>query len=549
MRTDDLIRSGRVVAAAAAFFSIAACAARSGSPVPAGPAGSSVQPASADERTIAHVLNRLTFGPRPGDVEAVRRIGVAAFVDRQLYPERIDDDRLDARLATMPTLAASPHAIAEEYVKPAEMERKRRQAELAAGVPKPPPEPEAFTRERQVLAELSAQKILRAVYSERQLQEVLVDFWFNHFNVFVGKGADRLYVGDYERSVIQPRVFGRFRDLLGAVAQSPAMLFYLDNWLSTDPNGVHPARPVRAPSGMAARRPAGLPPRPGAARAGLNENYARELMELHTLGVDGGYTQRDVTEVARCFTGWTIAGPNDGGAFTFDPRRHDEGQKMVLGHVIKAGGGRSDGEQVLDILASHPATARFISTKLVRRFVADNPPPSLVDRAAARFRETGGDLREVVRTIITSREFAADQSRASKIKTPLEFVVSALRTTDARIDNPAQTVNSLRSLGMPVYGCQPPTGYPDRADAWVSAGSLLARMNFATALVSNRLPGVVVDLTALAGSTDAGVARQRLARLLVGPDESGTTDAVLARESRIPDMAALALGSPEFQRR
>ncbi len=327
------------------------------------------------------------------------------------------------------------------------------------------------------------------------------------------------------------------------------MLFYLDNWLSTDPNGPHPSRPPRAAVNGAGRRAAPPAPKAAAARAGLNENFARELMELHTLGVDGGYTQHDVTEVARCFTGWTIAAPNDGGAFTFDARRHDEGQKIVLGHVIQAGGGRSDGLQVLDILARHPATARFIATKLARRFVGDDPPPSLVDRAAARFRATDGDLREVVRTILTSREFSAARARATKLKTPFEFVVSALRITDARIDDPAQAVSALRQLGMPPYGCQPPTGYPDRADAWATAGSLLARMSFAANLVTNRLPGVSVDLGALAGSTDPAAAGPRLARLLLGADSRPATAGVLAAQSRVPDIAALALGSPEFQRR
>ncbi len=525
--------------------------------------------ASSDERAVTHLLSRSTFGPRPGEAEQVARLGIKAFIDLQLHPERMDDSRLEARLATLPTLAASPRTLAEDYVKPADAERRRRVAERAAArspskeggasaaaAPSTPraPEPEVFKREREIQTDLFEQKILRAVYSERQLQEVLVDFWFNHFNVFIGKGPVRIYLADYEQSIIRPRVFGRFRDLLGAVAQSPAMLFYLDNWLSTDPGGPHPARraepgAVRPGMRSMASPPAKPPARPAPGRSGLNENYARELMELHTLGVDGGYTQRDVTEVARCFTGWTIAGPYNGGGFAFDPRRHDEGRKVVLGHVIKAGGGKSDGDAVLDILASQPATARFIATKLVRRLVADDPPPTLVDRAAARFRETGGDLREVVRTILLSREFTSPAAYRAKLKTPFEFVVSALRATHARIDHAAPAVNALRLLGMPVYGCLPPTGYADRADGWSTAGALLDRMSFATALSSNRLPGIVVDLPGLLGSTDPAVERTRMPRVLIGPYETRATSSVLERQTSLPEEAALALGSPEFQRR
>jgi uncharacterized protein (DUF1800 family) len=548
MRTDQSIRTGRALSlalAAAAITTLVACAARSGTAIPPRPAATQRHDAAAGERAILHLLNRVSFGPRPGDVEAVERMGVPAYLDLQLHPDRIDDSRLEARLVEMPSLTVSPQTIAEEYVKPAELERRRRLVEAteeraAPGTPRPP-EPEAFKREREVLVELAAQKILRAAFSERQLQEVLVDFWFNHFNVFVGKGADRLYVGEYERLVIRPRVLGRFRDLLGAVAQSPAMLFYLDNWMSVDPNGVHPP-------GMSAPRPPGPVARPAVARVGLNENYARELMELHTLGVDGGYTQHDVIEVARCFTGWTIDKPASGGGFLFDPRRHDEGRKVVLGRVIEPRGGERDGEQVLDILAASPATARHVATELARRFVADDPPPALVDRVAARFLATGGDLREVVREVLTLREFASSAAQAT-VKTPLEFVVSAMRATDARIDDAAPAVNELRLLGMPVYGCLPPTGYAGRADAWVTAGSLLDRMNFASALVSNRLRGISVDLPALAGSTDPVVARASLVRQILGPDVSPGTAAVLARQTALSGVAALALGSPDFQRR
>jgi len=366
--------------------------------------------AAADDRAILHVLNRIAYGPRPGDVERVRAVGIERYIDEQLRPERIPDPGMAVRLEGLPTLRMSQAEIASEIERPLiEARRDRKQADPDAAQPMPPGPIQQ--RANSVVVELSEQKLLRAVYSERQLQEELTDFWFNHFNVDARKGRDRFMLTEYERDVIRPHVLGRFRDLLGATAKSPAMLFYLDNWMSADPNGPHPemrpARVVRGPFGGRVLVPASPRPQPQRPNApkGLNENYGRELMELHTLGVDGGYTQKDVTEVARAFTGWTIENPQRGAGFRFEPRLHDPGQKVVLGHVIKAGGGESDGEQVLDILAKHPATATFIATKLARRFVGDTPPPSLVARAAKKFRDTDGDLREVTRTILTSPEF------------------------------------------------------------------------------------------------------------------------------------------------
>ena len=452
---------------------------------------------------IVHVLNRIAFGPRRGDVDRVRTLGLSRYIDDQLHPDRIADAAMSARLKDLATITLSSREIQETYERPAiEARRNRKQND-----DQPTPEMRAVQeRARSVVQELAEQKVLRAVYSERQLQEVLTDFWFNHFNVDARKGRDRTFITEYERETIRPLVLGKFRDLLGATAQSPAMLFYLDNWMSADPNGPHP---VAAPGGLTPRgrfpavfrgggvrpqgqprpqgqRPQGQPTPPGQnARRGLNENYGRELMELHTLGVDGGYTQKDVTEVARAFTGWTIANPRQGGGFVFEPRIHDPGEKVVLGRVIKAGGGQSDGEQVLDILAAHPSTARFIATKLARRFVSDTPPPALVDRAAARFQRTGGDLREVMRTILTSPEFVAPEARNGKVKTPFEYVVSALRTTGAEVADAGPYVQTLRQLGMPPYMCQPPTGYADTADAWVNTGALVDRMNFALRLARN----------------------------------------------------------------
>ena len=506
-----------------------------------------------DDGAIVHVLSRTGFGPRPGDVEKIRALGIQRYIDEQIHPERIPDASLTARLAGLTTLWLSSSEIAEQYALPQLQARRQRKADAkdgdaAAGDGKRPPDA-LQQRANGVLTELSQQKLLRAVFSERQLQEVLTDFWFNHFNVDARKGPARFMLTAYERDTIRPRVLGKFRDLLGATAKSPAMLFYLDNWMSADPNGPHVNTAMARPrfgggfgaGGGAARSVQGrvggpaLPPAGGKnAPKGLNENYGRELMELHTLGVDGGYTQKDVTEVARALTGWTIDKPRQGGGFIFNARIHDTGQKVVLGHVIKAGGGESDGEQVLDILAKHPSTATFIATKLARRFVSDAPPPALVARAAARFRDTDGDLREVVRTILTSPEFLAPDSYRAKVKTPFEFVASALRATGAEVADARPLVRELQQLGMPIYMCQPPTGYKDTGDAWVNTGALVSRMNLALRLASGQVKGTQVD-----GST---------AVTLPG-DVSETTRATIARAADGPKTMALTLGAPEFQRR
>jgi uncharacterized protein (DUF1800 family) len=528
------------------------------------------QPASAvptkpDDKTIVHVLNRIGFGARPGDVERVRQIGLAAYIDQQLHPDRIPDAAaVTSRLAAFETLGKSSRDLAEDYFEPAM--RARRQAKAASGAAEPddekmrqtPEQMAAMQKRREVLQELSEQKIIRAAYSDRQLEEVMTDFWFNHFNVFAGKGATPIYLTEYERDVIRPHALGKFRDLLGATAKSPAMLFYLDNWQSADPKAPHPPDLMRQRAAgrkpFAPRRPGLMPARPKAQpqpqqqprqKRGLNDNYGRELMELHTLGVDGGYTQQDVIEVARCFTGWTIRQPRQGGGFVFEPRIHDNGKKLVLGHEITAGGER-DGEEVLDILARHPSTARFISTKLVRKFVSDDPPKSLVDRAAARFRETDGDIREVVRTIVTSPEFFAEAAYRAKVKTPFEFVVSTVRATGSDVRNAMPLAQAVRQLGEPLYMCQPPTGYADRADAWVNTGALLNRMNFAVALVSGRMRGVQPSGLSLAS---AAAARDQLVDGTLASDVSASTSQTIARAQDPRQAAALVLGSPEFQRR
>ena len=536
---------------------------------------SSSVPANADDKTIVHVLNRLGFGATPDDLKRVRQIGLEKYIEQQLRPETISDQTMTTRLSEFDTLAKSSRELAQDYFMPAQIQQRRAKQQAAAqpaqtGTDKremrTPEQVEAMQAQRQVFTDLSQQKILRAVYSERQLNEVLVDFWFNHFNVFAGKGLTRNYLTEYERDAIRPHVLGRFRDLLEATAKSPAMLFYLDNWQSAAPEGArtsasntrnrisspNPRRPYGRPGQIGAfprpRTVADLPQKAQNRKPrGLNENYARELMELHTLGVDGGYTQKDVQEVARAFTGWTIANPRQGGGFVFDPRMHDDGEKIVLGHKIKAGGGQHDGEEVLDILASHPATARFIATKLVRRFVADEAPPSLVDRAADRFRATKGDLREVVRTIVTSSEFFAPEAYRAKVKTPFEFVASAVRATDIDGINAMLLVQALRDLGMPLYQCQPPTGYADRAEAWVNTGALLNRMNFAVALTEGRLRGRRSSVAAR--SDGSAAARDEIVDNVLAGDLSSPTRETVAKASRPSQAVALLLGSPEFQRR
>jgi uncharacterized protein (DUF1800 family) len=449
--------------------------------------GASAASPPSDDRAIAHVLNRIGYGARTGDVEKVRALGVQRYVDQQLHPERIPDRAMADRLSALTTIGMSSGQIRDQFELPQVEARRERKNNAKADEDTPKmPDPRRQNANRLVV-ELSEQKLLRATFSERQLQEVLTDFWFNHFNVDARKGRDRFLLTEYEREAIRPHVLGKFRDLLEATAKSPAMLFYLDNWMSADPNGPHMdlSRPgnARGRFGRTAAFPAAPRPQQGKnAPKGLNENYGRELMELHTLGVDGGYTQKDVTEVARAFTGWTIENPRQGTGFKFEPRLHDAGEKTVLGHRLESGEGIQDGEQVLDILSRHPSTARFISTKLVRRFVSDTPPPVLVDRATARFRDTNGDLREVMRTILTSSEFLSADAYNAKVKTPFEFVVSALRATDADVRDARPFVRTLQELGMPLYQCQPPTGYKDTADAWINTGALVARMNVALTL-------------------------------------------------------------------
>jgi uncharacterized protein (DUF1800 family) len=488
------------------------------------------------DQQVQQVLNRLAFGPRPGDAEKVRAMGVDKWIALQLAPERIDDRAAEQLASSYETLSWRTPDIVNVFneVQRARREEQRQlsrqgdsaskrdaRAELRAD-----PEMMALQRKAQrVVADVQSVKLARAVVSERQLDEVMVDFWENHFSVFAGKGQTRNFLTEYDRDVIRPYALGKFRDLLGAVAHSPAMLFYLDNWQSTA-DSAHPtlASPQRggygrrlggrARPGVVGGDLGGMIP-PAIARdpelrrrfeqatpeerqrflqqaqqrraRGLNENYARELMELHTLGVDGGYTQQDVINVARALTGWSI-NPREG-AFVFRPEMHDAGEKVVLGHTFPAGHGEDEGEHVLDLLAKHPSTAHFIARKLVARFVSDSAPPALVERAAQTFLRTDGDIREVVRTIVTSPEFFSRSAYRAKVKTPFELVASALRVMGAQPDTTPRSVQLVARLGQPVFGRQTPDGWPDHGDAWMNTGAILNRINFGLALAAGRIPG------------------------------------------------------------
>ncbi|MGA8345167.1 MAG: DUF1800 domain-containing protein [Candidatus Sulfotelmatobacter sp.] len=690
-----------------------------------------------EQKRAVQALNRLTFGPRPSDVQQVMAMGVDAWIDLQLHPDKIPDSAVEARLAPFRTLHMSSREIAEEFpdnqmvkqvmdgkrpmpsdpakravfqVRMARLQEKQEQKqeqrnqEAAASAPAsplasdtaktaeelaaaaaasgdaagnapnnladsnsmstnsmsssngemgsngdpanemsmaPPAEPkrtpvddaEARRREDRLYTDLKIQglidlpadqrfkkvmamstdeqvafadslrggsvkaqdflagmnskqketlramnnpqavvadelvqaKLLRAIYSDRQLEEVMTDFWFNHFNVFAGKGPERLFLINYEQDVIRPRALGKFEDVLVATAKSPAMLFYLDNWLSVGPNSLRalgiPDRPY-GPYGRPRRFPPVNPNPKRKANNGLNENYGRELLELHTLSVNGGYSQRDVTEVAKVFTGWTIEKPNDGGSYKYDPRMHEPGPKFVLGHRIKPKG-EDEGREVLHMLATSPQTAHFISLKLAERFVSDDPPPALVERMAKTFEKKKGDIREVLTTLFHSPEFWAVGAYRAKVKTPLEFVASAVRATGADVDDAMPLARQVANMGMPLYGAQPPTGYSMKAETWVSSSALLNRMNFALGLTGGKFRGVKVDAVQLAGGppppTDATIALSTMeAKLLAADVSKQTHDSIMAqiespaKPARPPDantIAGLLLGSPEFQKR
>jgi len=684
---NPLILSALALTAAAtvlfASLSLAAPADRTKPPsTNAKPSIKAANPTSEDGK-IVHALNRLGYGPRPGDVEKVKAMGLNRYIDRQLNPELVDDSAVDKKLASLTTLQLSGDQLAAEYhnlmesTKQAQQVRKQMKkqesaANMAAGKGGTQPEPAAANvasdpgaagkKAKQALAsmdpamrrearqarqmivqsagpvaqaheEFLAAKALRAVESERQLQEVLVDFWGNHFNIDIRKPPCGVLKILDDREAIRPHVFGKFRDLLGASAKSPAMLVYLDNYQSMTETPGAAAAPANRRAAMRAQRlqriqqlvqsgqiparraqrlmlraqtaPAGqtaaVPPKAKKNRpTGLNENYAREIMELHTLGVDGGYTQQDVREVARCLTGWSVAAegrrPGSGkyaeaGTFRFYPAMHDDGQKTVLGHVIPAGGGEKDGEMVLDILASHPATMRHVSEQLCQRLVADQPPASLVDKCVATWKRTDGDLREVVRTIVTSSEFYSPAAQRSKIKSPFEYAVSSVRAlggtyeTAALLNNASQPqravafikppkgggyldlnttslIGQVGTMGQPLFQYQAPTGYPEDSQKWVSSGALISRLNFALALTSGKLGDIRLQSPEGAIAADPERAIDRAAAQILHATISPATRATLLKQVRLASddpasrpqaltgsrVAALLLGSPEFQR-
>ena len=595
-----------------------------------------------DDEAILLALDRLGFGPRPGDLERIKELGLQKWVDQQLHPELIDDSATEAKLDRFPTLKMSSSKLLEEFPQPqvaarregvtVEEYRKEQQEKMrsamqsmqpdndiadAQGMPNfeagnmdPNANPTKAKGEgkgqggfgnqmfnyqdikapQRIVAELSMAKVTRAVYSERQLDEMMVDFWYNHFNVFAAKGADRWLITSYERDAIRPHAMGKFRDLLEATAKSPAMMFYLDNWLSVDPVAWKKLQQEQQQRRMSPRFFGGIPRFPGIdppmnrnpnadpnnpnSKAkqnqdrGLNENYGRELMELHTLGVDTGYTQDDVINVAKAFTGWTIKQPRREAEFFFDDRIHDNSTKTVLGHQIHAGG-MKDGEEVLDILARDPHTAHHISYEIAQRFVADAPPDALVDRMAQTFLKSDGDIREVLRTMIYSPEFWSRDVYRTKIKTPFELVVSATRAVGAQVDVPLMLVQWTNRIGEPLYQCEPPTGYSAKADAWVNTGALLNRMNFSLALTASRLRGVQVGIDSLlgsVGSTDPHAILDRSIKVFLGGQISQQSRDTLEKQMDDPQIlqatlgepvkqvnaamiAGLVLGSPEFQRR
>jgi uncharacterized protein (DUF1800 family) len=524
------MRITKLTGIAAALISIApfsisaqSSAARKSQPKPA-VVRSDVRELPADQQII-HALSRLTFGARPGDALKVRAIGLDNWIDQQLNPDKIDDSAIDQFVAKYSVLHQDQNALLQQY---AQQQRERQQVRreradstramgAADSMALRQQMQQQFNVTRQVVTQLQSSRVARAVASERQLQEVMTDFWENHFNIYAQKGGpEPYYLTDFDENVIRPHALGKFRDLLEAVSKSPAMLFYLDNARSM----ADSTRPTLAGSG---RREAGgglrvgpfgrrgIGGAMGAMRAaqqmqrqqqqqqrqrqGLNENYGRELLELHTLGVDGGYTQQDVINVARAFTGWTIQPPAQGGGFIFRPQVHDAGDKIVLGHKLAAGRGMEDAEDVLDILAKSPATAQFISFKLARRFVSDSPSKALVDHAAQVYLKTDGDIQEVLRAIITSPEFFSQQAFHSKVKTPFEVVVSAMRSLNAVPDSTPRSAQVIAFLGQPIFGHQAPNGWPETGDAWMNTGAILNRINFGMAAAAGRLPGV--DIRAL----------------------------------------------------
>ncbi len=504
-------------------------------PIPDGPGGLT------RAQQVDHALARLTFGARPGDFDAVRRMGLERWIERQLHPEGIPDTLVGRLLARDTLLALDPAELLARVPAPGRLRRAYDRELSAAGVHLPGQATDSAVRAAlqrdsadyvhrvadsyRLSTALQRERVLRATFSERQLQEVMTDFWENHFSVWYGKGDVMRYVlPAFDRDVVRPRALGKFRELLGAVAHSPAMLYYLDNWR----NGADRGEPILA------RRRAG---------PGRNENYARELMELHTLGVNGGYTQQDVIEVARAFSGWTIRAPDSLAAFRFDSAMHDAGPKLVLGHVLPGGRGMEEGEEVLDILARSPATARFLATKLVRHFVADDPPPALVARAADAYLRTDGDIRQVLRTILGAPEFWARSAYRSRLKSPFELVASTVRALGAPPDSSARTLGQIGYLGQSPWAHPFPDGWPDVASGWIGSDAMIRRISFAARAPGGLIPGATPDLWRRAAlqRLDAGTsAAEAVAALLLGDEPPPVAG---APADTVPSMDAHALAA------
>lgn len=503
-------------------------------------------------------------------------MGLAAFLEEQLHPERLADAEVAQRMAALPALQLTSAERVQAITAFQKAQRARREQEAAGEESLEPVAPAQATEAQRdearaarrgarkelgkvgrgpgfdYTAQLAEARLLRAVGSERQLQEVMVDFWFNHFNVFAGKDREAALLPEYEEQVIRAHALGSFPELLAATARSPAMLIYLDNWRSE-------AAPAQAaPPPRRGRAPPAPPKRAG---QGLNENYARELLELHTLGVDGGYTQADVTEVARCFTGWSVSDPGSDPRFTFKAGLHDRGMKHVLGHLIPEGGGLRDGARVLELLAAHPSTARFLARKLARRFVADDPPDAVVERVARAYAQTGGDIRSMLRALFTAPETWSRRALKAKLRSPLELVAGAARALDAEVREPLALARAVARIGAPLYAAVPPTGYGDTEATWASSGAILARIDFGLALAKGDLPGVTTPLAPLAaGARDHQEVLDRAARALgAGELSERTRSFTLARLRELPldrqpvlvaqRAVGLLLGAPELQRR
>jgi len=495
-------------------------------------------PALTPRDSAFHALNRLAYGARPGEADSIARFGVMRWIERQLDPGHIDDSHLAEREREFKILDYNRADLAERF-RDVQRERQRLQRDMRDSFPLSDRRGGQGVRSapmrefRELGGELQQLAIVRAAISERQLREVMVDVWTNHFNVFVGKGADRFLLPSYIEETIRPNALGRFEDLLIATAQSPAMMFYLDNAQSVAPGSEPPFRR------------AGLDPR--RMPSGINENYARELLELHTLGVDGGYTQQDVINVARIFTGWSIERPEQGAGFVFRDWAHDRGDKQVLGYTFKSAG-QNEGLRLLRFLAQRPGTMHHVSAKLCARFVADEPPDGCIDAAVAAWQRTRGDIRAVLRAIFTSPDFWSARAVRTKVKTPFEFVVSAVRAAGVEPDNTPQLAQLVARLGEPLYQQPAPTGYAETEAHWVNSGALLARMNAAVMIAR--------ECTSIApADSHAQLVDEINQRLLGGSMSTHTRDVILEQLADINDPTqardlalGLALGGPDFQR-